>query len=87
MSDQHLAFSELRGCVVEDSDGRRLGRLFDVVFEPDGDDMVATGLVLARSRLGLLGRRLRVREIGEIVDASRIRRIEPGRIALEARHD
>lgn len=81
-----VAFSAIRGWRVVDASGRVRGRLFDIVFEPDGDTMVATQLVVVRNRLGLLGHRLRVREIGEVLPVSSIRSIAAGRIVLEDHH-
>jgi sporulation protein YlmC with PRC-barrel domain len=46
-----LLWHELVGSTVVDADGRSLGRLTDLVAEPDGDDLQIAALIVGRRGL------------------------------------
>ena len=67
-----LTYSRLRGLPVTCDDGRRLGRVLDVVVAPRGTDMVVRSLLVAPGRFALLSARFSPHRHASTVDAERI---------------
>lgn len=71
-----LTYSRLRGLPVTCDDGRRLGRVLDVVVAPRGEDMVVRTLLVAPGRFAVLAARFDPHRHASTVGAERITAID-----------
>jgi sporulation protein YlmC with PRC-barrel domain len=80
-----LRFSHLIGSRVVDTEGARLGHVFDVHVEPDGARLRLTHLLVGRAGLAArLSLDVSWRLAGEEVPWERVVELEPGRVVVRA---